>query len=147
MTINEILRDKGTSVHAIAPDATLDDAVQQLVRQNVGSLIVCVKADCTKSSSIVGIITERDILRASAARVGVFTDRLVSDVMTPGPITGSPSDDVAKVMGLMTDRRIRHLPIVADDRLVGLISLGDLVKAQNHRMSMENHVLKSYIQG
>jgi CBS domain-containing protein len=147
MTIDDILRDKGGAIHAIAPDATLDDAVQQLVRQNVGSLIVCVRADCTKASSIVGIITERDILRASAARVGVFTDRLVSDVMTPGPITGSPNDEVAKVMGLMTDRRIRHLPIVADDRLVGLVSLGDLVKAQNHRISMENHVLKSYIQG
>jgi CBS domain-containing protein len=146
MTIDEILRDKGAAVHAIAPEATLDDAVQQLVRQNVGSLMVCARADCTKASSIVGIITERDILRASAARVGVFTDRLVSDVMTPNPLTGSPTDEVTVVMGLMTDRRIRHLPIVDEERLIGIVSLGDLVKAQNHRISMENQVLKSYIQ-
>ncbi|MCB1128485.1 MAG: CBS domain-containing protein, partial [Verrucomicrobiae bacterium] len=133
MTIGDILRDKGGAVHTISPDATLDDAVQRLVRQNVGSLVVCVQGDCAKASSIVGIITERDVLRASAARVGVFTDRLVSDVMTTGPVTGTPRDDAGEVMGLMTDRRIRHLPIIdeAEDRLVGIVSLGDLVKAQN----------------
>jgi CBS domain-containing protein len=143
MRVSDVLREKGGHVLTIDPHASLEQVIRMLVDQNIGSLVV---VDPVESSRIVGIITERDILRASAARVGVFTDRLVSDVMTPNPLTGSPTDEVTVVMGLMTDRRIRHLPIVGEERLIGIVSLGDLVKAQNHRISMENQVLKSYIQ-
>jgi CBS domain-containing protein len=144
MTLQSILHAKGAQVYSIDPQATLDDVVQKLVRHNIGSLMVCEKEDCRR---IVGIITERDILRATAAHRGPLDQIKVAEVMTPHPITGSPHDTVEDTMGLMTNRRIRHLPLLENGVLVGIVSIGDLVKAQHDRLSMENHYLMSYIHG
>lgn len=147
MVLQEILRRKGSQVHSISPDATLDQVVRKLVENNVGSLVVCQPAaDGGASGTLVGIITERDILRACAAGRESLSTVKVSDVMTHDLMTGTPDDSIEETMGLMTERRIRHLPILVDDRLAGIISIGDVVKAHFEEVTMENHYLKSYIQ-
>lgn len=140
MKIHEILSIKGDQVHTISPDATLADVVDQLVAHNCGSLVVM------ENERMVGIITERDILRACAADRCALEERRVRDHMSSHLITGLPDDDVGEVMGLMTHYRIRHLPIQRDGCLVGLISIGDVVKAQYDQLCTENHFLKEYIQ-
>ncbi|MCE9546327.1 MAG: CBS domain-containing protein [Planctomycetia bacterium] len=142
MTLYEILRHKGASVHTISPDASLADVVQKLVACNCGSLVVCHEDSPT---IMLGIITERDILRACAARRGPLERTVVADVMSARLITGRHADSVETIMGLMTRERIRHLPVVEDDQLVGLVSIGDIVKAHHDALSMENHYLKEYI--
>lgn len=147
MVLQEILRRKGSRVHSISPDATLDEVVHTLVENNVGSLVVCQgTSDGDASGTLVGIITERDILRACAAGRESLSQVKVGDVMTRDLMTGTPNDSIEETMGLMTERRIRHLPILVDDRLAGIISIGDVVKAHHEEMTMENHYLKSYIQ-
>lgn len=147
MKLQEILRRKGSKVHSIGPDATLDDVVQKLVENNCGSLVVChPAADGTGLGTLVGIITERDILRACAGRRGPLHQINVTDAMSHNLVTGSPDDSVDDTMGLMTERRIRHLPILVEGRLAGMISIGDVVKAHHDEVTMENHYLKSYIQ-
>ena len=94
---------------------------------------------------MVGIITERDILKAMAAYGTGFSQFKVSDVMTNDVTVGSPNDSVEDTMGLMTQLRIRHLPVVEDGMLLGLVSIGDVVKMQHDRLTMENHYLKSYL--
>ena len=139
MLIKSILKTKGTEVHSIASTATLAEAVESLVDHNVGSLVVF------DGEAMAGIITERDILRA--CRGGADLKQLVvQDHMTSPVITGSLEDPIADVMGLLTDRRIRHLPIIEDGELVGIVSIGDVVKAQHDRLTMENHYLKDYLQ-
>ncbi len=147
MTLREILQTKGALVHTITSDSTLEDVVQKLVKNNCGSLVVC-DPDARESADLrmVGIITERDILKACAAGKGPLSGVRVSSVMTRDVATGSPDHSVEDTMGLMTDRRIRHLPVMEDGRLVGLISIGDVVKMQHDRLTMENHYLKNYIQ-
>jgi CBS domain-containing protein len=142
MTLQEILRTKGSAVHSIAPHASLEDVVQTLVRHNCGSLVVCDSA-----GQLCGIITERDILRACAAHKASLEDLSVNETMTTELITGSPADSVEDIMGLMTDNRIRHLPVLEEGRLCGLISIGDVVKWQHAQLSLENHYLKNYIHG
>jgi len=144
MKLADILAHKGYKVHSIRPSATLAEVVQVLVRHNIGSLMVCEEEDCKR---MLGIITERDILRACAARRGPLEATRVSEVMTTNVITGSPCDSVEDTMGLMTDHRIRHLPVLECDDLVGIVSIGDIVKAQHDALTMENHYLKSYLQG
>ena len=143
MLLREILDAKGDHVYTIAPEETLQDVVTKLVRWNCGSLMV-VRAD--RPTEIVGIITERDILRACAAGKMPLADHKVRDAITATPLTASPHQSVEDAMGLMTTRRIRHLPLVEERKLVGIVSIGDLVKAQHDALSMENHYLKSYIQ-
>jgi CBS domain-containing protein len=143
MTLQDILSTKGTQVLSISPQATLADVVQKLVKFNCGSLVVCENEDC---SHMRGIITERDILRACAAGQKALDQVRVEEVMTRDLVSGSPQDTIQYAMGVMTERRVRHLPIVEDDKLVGMISIGDLVKHQHDQLSMENHYLKTYIQ-
>jgi CBS domain-containing protein len=144
MLLQEILQSKGSEVLSISPQNTLDDVVQKLVKNNCGSLVVCEQEDPCR---MVGIVTERDILRACAARKSLGQVR-VQEVMSRNPVTGSPGDSVQDAMGQMTNRRIRHLPIVDEQGgLVGIVSIGDLVKSQHDQLSMENHYLKSYIHG
>jgi CBS domain-containing protein len=143
MKLADILAHKGYKVHSIGPTTTLAEVVQVLVRHNIGSLMVCADDDCKR---MLGIITERDILRASAARRPLERTE-VSRVMTTDVITGSPCDSVEDTMGVMTENRIRHLPVIENDELIGIVSIGDIVKAQHDALTMENHYLKSYLHG
>ncbi|HZZ73588.1 MAG TPA: CBS domain-containing protein [Pirellulales bacterium] len=144
MTLREILRIKGSKVSTIRPQATLDEVVQNLVHHNIGSLVVCEDDD---PREMIGIITERDILRATAARQKPLEQLQVADCMSEELITGAYNDTVPEIMGLMTEHRVRHLPVMDDGALVGIISIGDVVKAQHDALTMENHYLKNYIHG
>lgn len=141
MRLRDILSTKGSNVHTIEPAATLADVVEKLVKNNCGSLVV------VEGDRMAGIITERDILRACVRNSPSLEQTRVLDVMSGDVVSGSPNDSVNDTMGLMTDNRIRHLPILDHDgKLAGMISIGDIVKAQHDSLSMENHYLKNYIQ-
>ncbi len=141
MTIRTILQAKGNQVFKTEPEEVLSVVVKQLVYRRCGSLLVC------RGDELVGIITERDILRASASDEYNLETTTVAELMTSDLITGTPDDSISETMGLLTERRIRHLPILDDGKLAGMISIGDVVKAQYAKLSIENHYLKSYIQG
>ncbi|MEZ6117562.1 MAG: CBS domain-containing protein [Pirellulaceae bacterium] len=138
MKVRDILQSKGRHVYTIEHRQTLAEVVDRLVEHNCGSLVV------KDRDRVVGIITERDILRANCSDK-IVQSTAVRDKMTSRLITGNPDDDVSAVMGLLTSRRIRHLPIMEDGQLVGMISIGDVVKAQHDSVCQENHFLKSYI--
>jgi CBS domain-containing protein len=140
MRVQEILRRKGDSVYQISPDATLADAVDRLVNFNIGSLLV------SDGETIYGIITERDIMKVIADSRAPLSEIFVHAHMTRDMATGEPNDNVNDVMGTMTSRRIRHLPIMDNGRLAGMISIGDVVKAQHELLIAENHYLREYIQ-
>jgi len=145
MTLREILQSKGAQVFKIEPDATLDDAVSKLVNHNIGALVVCDSMADAERPPMIGIITERDILRMCAARRGALSEIAVSEVMSFPVTTCVPEDKVTHAMALLTQRRIRHLPVEQAGELCGMISIGDLVKSKSHELSFENHYLKSYI--
>ena len=140
MTIRTILQTKGNQVFTTDPQEKLSVVVKQLVYHRCGSLLVC------RGEELVGIITERDILRASATEGYNLETTTVAELMTTDLVTGTLDDSISETMGLLTERRIRHLPILEDGKLAGMISIGDVVKAQYAKLSIENHYLKSYIQ-
>jgi CBS domain-containing protein len=139
--LHNILQNKGNEIHTIWPTATLQDVVDLLVQHNCGSLLVI------DGDQLVGIITERDILRAAASGERPLVNCQVQDHMSVDLVIGAPDDPIGDVMGLMTEHRVRHLPVLENNQLVGIVSIGDIVKAQHHQLSMENHYLKNYIQG
>lgn len=147
MRLSEILAAKGSHVYTIGPDATLDDVVQELVRHNIGSLVVCAPQEGEPHPRVLGIITERDILRAHAAHKGPLDQLSVRSTMSTNLATVTPEQGIDEAMQLMTERRVRHLPVVIDGRLYGMISIGDVVKAHHHRLQMENFYMMSYIRG
>ena len=140
MYLREILNSKGSVVYSIGSAAMMSEAVEKLMFHGIGSLMV---VDANKA---VGIITERDILRMCNQRSPALDHTRVCDAMTHDFVCGSPDDSIEETMGLMTKKRIRHLPIMdSHDRLVGMISIGDVVKSQHNTLAMENHQLKSYL--
>jgi CBS domain-containing protein len=141
MKIRDILHHKGGTVVTIQSQATIHEAMTMLVTHHIGALVVV-----DDHSRIVGIITERDILRECASRSEQVKATRVREVMTTNLIIGVPEDEVGYVMGIMTHNRIRHLPIIASDRLEGIISIGDVVKAQLEETEFENRYLKDYLQ-
>lgn len=146
MTLYEILKVKGSTVFTIHPQATLEEVVGELVRRNVGCLVVCDRG-LEEGECIVGIVSERDILRFVASGKGALNHWAVSSIMTTPVITGTPQDSVEATMGLMTTRRIRHLPVLSQGRLVGIVSIGDIVKFQHDRLALENQFMKNYLTG
>ncbi|CAN7242696.1 CBS domain-containing protein [Brevundimonas sp. LjRoot202] len=139
MLVAEILKDKGDAVYHIRPDARLGDACGELDRLGVGALIVC------DEDRVVGVVSERDVVRAVARDGAAALDRPVSDIMTADVVFAAPSESVAILMGRMTDRRIRHLPVLREGRLAGVISIGDVVKCQIAEATYEAESLRTYI--
>ncbi len=146
MNLFDILKGKGSLVYTIAPDATLEEAAQEMIRHNVGSLVVCDR-DLCEGERLLGILAERDILRYCAIEQCSLREVTVGDAMVKVVITATPADTVESAMGVMTSSRIRHLPVLSEGRLVGLVSIGDLVKNQIEHLAMENHFMKTYITG
>jgi CBS domain-containing protein len=140
MLLKDILATKGTTILSIEPSATMAEAVDKMVAHRCGCLVV------TKGESMVGIISERDVLRAIAGVSKTLDKIAVEERMTKDIITGTPDQNINDTMGLMTANRIRHLPVFDNGRLCGLISIGDVVKAEHQKLAMENHLLMSYIQ-
>jgi CBS domain-containing protein len=143
MLLREIVCVKGTQVRSIGPTASCHDAVTELVRHNIGSLLVREVGD----SPVLGIITERDILRAQATHRESLEKLRVDVVMTRALITADVEDDIRVAMRLMTTHRIRHLPVIHEQTLFGIVSIGDIVKAHHDQLEVENHYMRSYIQG
>jgi len=139
MKLRSILRDKGQAVHGISFTDTLGQAVEKLVSHNCGALVVL------DGQRLAGIISERDVLRA-CAELKAPMEAPVAERMTTDLVTATPDDNVEHVMGLMTQHHIRHLPILDDGKLAGVISIGDIVKSQHEELSKENQLLKQYIQ-
>ncbi|HXC28986.1 MAG TPA: CBS domain-containing protein [Stellaceae bacterium] len=142
MNVHAILRNKGDSVVTIHPDATIDRAVSVLRRRGIGALVVS-----DDGESVVGILSERDIVDALARFGGDLLSVSVSEVMSSPVVTCEPGDSVAELMAEMTNRRIRHFPVLDDGRLVGIVSIGDLVKSRLDEIEYEAHSLRSFIAG
>jgi CBS domain-containing protein len=139
MTIAAILRAKGGSVAHVTPGCTVRSIVDTLRRQRIGAVLVL------QNDAVIGVVSERDIVRNLADRGAAVLDLLAQDVMTAPVITISPVESVAAAMELMTGRRIRHLPVLSDGALVGLVSIGDLVKRRIEQAEQEASALKDYI--
>jgi CBS domain-containing protein len=141
MKIRDVLKAKGSQVYSIDPQRTVREALALLVGFRVGALLV-VDAD----GHPVGIISERDVLRECHQDGAPLERILVRDAMTRDLLVGVPDDDLAYTMAIMTHNRVRHLPVVDGDRIAGLISIGDVVKACLEETEYENRYLKEYIQ-
>lgn len=139
MLVAEILKDKGDAVFSIRPDMRLEEACGELDRLKVGALIVC------DADRVVGVLSERDVVRAVAQGGAGALGKAVSDYMTADVVFAEPAETVAILMERMTDRRIRHLPVLRDARLAGVISIGDVVKCQIAEATREAESLRTYI--
>jgi CBS domain-containing protein len=152
MRIRDILLEKGAKVETIEAGETIHEAICKLNKYSIGALVVT-----GEDESIVGIITERDILRSCGDQCARLSEppaqdktacpSLVQDAMTRDLIIGVPDDDLNYVMGIMTKNRIRHLPILDNGSLAGIISIGDMVNAHFEEKVFENRTLRDYIQG
>ncbi|MFN7535804.1 MAG: CBS domain-containing protein, partial [Brevundimonas sp.] len=135
MLVAEILKSKGGAVHALGPKASVAEAAGELQARRVGALMVCDGDAC------VGVLSERDIVRAVAQDGAVALDKPVADYMTREVIFADPGESVDQLLGRMTDRRIRHLPVLRDGSLMGVVSIGDLGKAGNKVAASERKSL------
>jgi CBS domain-containing protein len=139
MLVAEILKSKGDAVYSIGPDLALGEACGELDRLGVGALMVC------KNDKVIGVLSERDVVRAVARDGQAALKQPVSAFMTAEVVFAAPAETVAVLMERMTDRRIRHLPVLRDGRLVGVISIGDVVKCQIAEATQEAESLRTYI--
>ncbi|HTP93004.1 MAG TPA: CBS domain-containing protein [Xanthobacteraceae bacterium] len=140
MTVRSILAGKGREVTSIEPAATLKSAVQLLAERRIGAVVV-LGAD----RRIVGILSERDIVRALAERGAAILEEPVSQLMTRKVSTCPESETVSAIMERMTAGKFRHLPVVEQSRLVGIISIGDVVKHRLTEMERESAAMRDYI--
>ncbi|MBF6449086.1 CBS domain-containing protein [Nocardia elegans] len=142
MRISEVLRNKGADVVTIAPEATVDRLLAVLAEHNVGAVVVC-----GAGGALDGIVSERDVVRCLHRQGAQLLDRPVSDIMTAIVHTCSPEDRVESLRATMTEHRIRHLPVVDHGRMVGIVSIGDVVKSAISELQDEREHLEHYLQG
>jgi CBS domain-containing protein len=140
LLIEHVLHTKGHAVRTIPPSSTVAEAVDELRRHNVGALVVS-----EGGSTIAGIISERDIVRALATEGAAILDRPLADIMTTEVATCGPRATVDELMRLMTDRRIRHVPVTDGGDLAGLVSIGDIVKSRMDELQVEADTLHEYL--
>jgi CBS domain-containing protein len=139
MRIVDVLRNKGSDVATVGPDATVRALLAELATHNVGALPV------VEGGQLIGIVSERDVVRRLHASGPELLDRRVDEIMTTSITTCSPGDEVTDLARIMTERRFRHMPVVKDGALVGIVSIGDLVKARIDLLESERAQLQSYI--
>ena len=139
--VSDILRAKGSHIHSIRSDASVYEAVRAMVGHNVGSLLVL------DGDEVKGIVTERDYLREIVLQGRTSKNTLVREIMTTEVVAVEPHRPIDECMAVMTERRIRHLPVVDGGALVGLISIGDLVKQIANDREVEIRYLTDYITG
>ena len=142
MLVVDVLHSKGNRIISIDSDATVNEAIAMLVQNNIGSLPVV-----NNEGRLVGIFAERDVLRIIHNRGERFGRLRIADVMTPNPTTCDIQDDVNDVMGQMSEQRIAKVPVLESGKLVGIISVGDVIKVMYDKVATENHHLLSYIHG
>jgi CBS domain-containing protein len=140
MNVETILRNKGNRVATIRPGATIAEAVDMLNRERIGALVVSEDGE-----RVDGILSERDIVIALAEDGASLLSRKVDAIMTRRVVTCEPGDTVQELMAEMTNRRIRHFPVVTDGRLCGIVSIGDVVKNRLDEVEFEAKSLRSFI--
>jgi CBS domain-containing protein len=140
-TIEDILREKGHDVYAIPPHASALQAVEMMCARHVGALLVAT------TEAIVGIISERDVLTRVILEQREPAETCVEQVMTRGVACVGPNTDAREAMAVMAERRCRHLPVVAEGSVVGLVSIGDLVRLASREQEIEIRTLTDYVRG
>lgn len=140
MTVARILQEKGRDVFTTQPHRTLKEVIGLLAEKGVGAVVVS-----DASQSVLGILSERDVVRVLATQGAPAFDDPVSRYMTPRVITVTRDDTIDHVMQTMTSGRFRHLPVVEDGRLIGIISIGDVVKRHVNMLDSERQALREYI--
>ena len=136
MTIESILRRKGTEVTTIAPEASIKRAAGWLRAKNIGALVV------TSGDAVLGLVSEREIVHAFSRYGQTAGSMQVKDIMQHGVTTVSPDESVNRVMNLMTHHRVRHMPVLRDGKLAGIVSIGDVVKYRLEDLELETNVLR-----
>ncbi|MEN0651696.1 MULTISPECIES: CBS domain-containing protein [Hyphobacterium] len=140
MNVAAILDEKGRDVFSLRADATLSEAAALLDQKRIGAIVVV-----DSSGAIAGVLSERDIVRQLARMGASALTEPVAGCMTRDVITASPRDTVEEVMASMTDRRIRHLPVLEQGRLAGIVSIGDVVKRKIEQTEADAEAMKAYI--
>ena len=140
MRVGDLVRAKGTDVVTVDPQTSVTESLRRLVEHNIGALVVS-----EDGRRIQGILSERDIVRAVADRGPGVLEGPVADVMTADVRTCDPETTVNELMGLMTERRIRHVPVVVDEMLAGIVSIGDVVKHRISELETETHTMQEYL--
>ena len=141
LRISDILRAKGSAVVTAPADATVRELLAALAEHDIGALVVVDGPD------VLGIVSERDVARRLNERGAGLLDDRIRDIMTASVLTCRPGDDVDRVAETMTERRIRHVPVLEDERLAGLVSIGDVVKSRIQQLEVDRGRLEQYITG
>ena len=139
MRISDVLRSKSSDLVTLSPDATVRDLVDLLAEHNIGAVIVGDDAN-----PVAGIVSERDVVRGLVSGTTIL-ESLVADIMTTTVKTAAPSDSVDDLKRIMTEHRIRHVPVVVDGQLKGIVSIGDVVKSRIGELEFERDQLESYV--
>lgn len=142
MKVSDLLKEKGGQVITVSPEASIFEAMRLLVENKIGSLVV--RDD---EGKLVGILSERDILKAAFEGYDSLKAKKVTNLMTTNLIVAIPEDDLEYIKGIMTVNHIRHLPIVTRDGIVGIVSIGDIVKYQLQETQVQNRYLEEYMFG
>ena len=140
MTIAAILNGKGHEVIAVTADTRVDDAVRLLAQRRIGAVPVI------DGDIVVGVFSERDVIYCLATDGAAALDRTVGEVMTAPAVTVAPGDAALAALSLMTRRRLRHLPVVEGGRMIGLVSIGDVIKYRIERIEADAAAMRDYIQ-
>lgn len=141
MTVNQILSTKGSNVYSIVSSISVYDAIKVMGEKNVGAILII------EEGQLKGILSERDYARKIVLKGKSSKNTLVNEIMVSKVITVQPTDDLDFCMEMMISRRIRHLPVVEDDKVIGLISIGDVVKSIIEKQKETIQLLDSYING
>ncbi|HEV7192629.1 MAG TPA: CBS domain-containing protein [Jatrophihabitantaceae bacterium] len=141
MKISDILRHKGSTVVTISPSDAVTALVSQLADHKVGALVVA------NGDTVAGIVSERDVVRRLAERGAAILELTVADIMTTDVVSCDPQDSVDSVAATMTERRIRHMPVISDGGLVGIVSIGDVVLSRIQQLEQDRGQLEQYITG
>ncbi len=140
MKISSILSNKGSFVATVSPDASVSALLALLAEHRIGAVVV---AD--EDGSVAGIVSERDVARACHSHGAEALEQPVSAIMTELVVTCTPGASTEELMSLMTQRRVRHIPVIEDDEMVGIVSIGDVVKARLAELETERDALQAYI--
>ena len=140
-TVKDILRAKGSKVYSIPPDATVYEALNRMAEENVGSMLVF------EGKDLVGLISERDYSRKTILKGRLSKDTAVREIMTTSVVSVHPDDDIEECMELFTDNRVRHLPVIEKGKVVGIVSIGDVVKSIIDYKEFIIEELENYIKG
>jgi len=140
MAVAHILRQKGTSVFTVEPGDSVQTIVDMLARHRIGAVVVV-----DPFGGIAGIVSERDVVRAMVGDAAVVVTKTARDIMTAKVRTCTPNDSETELMLMMTESRIRHLPVIANGRVAGMVSIGDVVKLRIESMEAEADQMKTYI--